>query len=140
MEFRWTTFWIQIHNIPLICMTKQIGIRLGQHIGTVKEIDVGSSGDCFGKFLQVHVCIDIQKLLRRALRVKMDGVTEEKTLLLKYERLPEHCYLCGMVAAVSAQDLAPSPAPAAGAGVNLPVSGAVVGFSLVVSALALLKH
>ncbi|KAL5744071.1 hypothetical protein ACOSP7_026924 [Xanthoceras sorbifolium] len=43
-------------------------------------------------------------------------------------------------AAVSAQDLAPSPAPAAGAGVNLPVSGAVVGFSLVVSALALLKH
>ncbi|KAL5810653.1 hypothetical protein ACOSQ4_027221 [Xanthoceras sorbifolium] len=27
----------------------------------------------------------------------MDGVTEEKTLLLKYERLPEHCYLCGMV-------------------------------------------
>ncbi|KAL5826400.1 hypothetical protein ACOSQ4_018197 [Xanthoceras sorbifolium] len=26
----------------------------------------------------------------------MDGVNEEKTLLLKYERLPEHCYLCGM--------------------------------------------
>ncbi|TXG70481.1 hypothetical protein EZV62_005416 [Acer yangbiense] len=43
-------------------------------------------------------------------------------------------------APVSAQDLAPSPAPAAGAGVSLPVSGAVVGFSLVVSALALLKH
>ncbi|KAH7548541.1 hypothetical protein JRO89_XS14G0159300 [Xanthoceras sorbifolium] len=45
MEFRWTTFWIQIHNIPPICMTKQVGIQLGQHIGTVKEIDVGSIRD-----------------------------------------------------------------------------------------------
>ncbi|KAL5757093.1 hypothetical protein ACOSQ2_021839 [Xanthoceras sorbifolium] len=97
MEFRWTPIWIQIHNIPLICMTKQIGFQLGQHIGTVKEIDVGSSGDYFGKFLRIRVCVDIQKPLHKALRVKLDGVNKEKTLLLKYERLPEHCYLCGML-------------------------------------------
>ncbi|KAK4859708.1 hypothetical protein QYF36_010309 [Acer negundo] len=41
-------------------------------------------------------------------------------------------------AAVSAQDLAPSSTPAVGAGVSLLVSGAVVGFSLDVSALALI--
>ncbi|KAK4835340.1 hypothetical protein QYF36_008547 [Acer negundo] len=41
-------------------------------------------------------------------------------------------------AAVSAQDLAPSSAPTVGAGVSLPVFGAVVGFSLDVFALALI--
>ncbi|KAL5739604.1 hypothetical protein ACOSP7_028495 [Xanthoceras sorbifolium] len=42
MEFRWTPFWIQFHNIPLLCMTKQIGMQLGQHIGTVKGIVLAS--------------------------------------------------------------------------------------------------
>ncbi|KAJ4706459.1 No apical meristem (NAM) protein [Melia azedarach] len=47
-------------------------------------------------------------------------------------------------AVVSAQELAssPSPSPAAstGSGFSLPVSGAVVGFSLALSLLGLLKH
>jgi hypothetical protein len=47
-------------------------------------------------------------------------------------------------AAVSAQDseMAPAPAPGmdAGAGFSLPVSGAIVGFSLVVSLFGFLKH
>lgn len=41
---------------------------------------------------------------------------------------------------VSAQEISPSPAPAAGSGFSLPVSGSVVGFSLVLSLMALLKH
>jgi hypothetical protein len=48
-------------------------------------------------------------------------------------------------AVASAQDsesMAPAPAPGmeAGAGFSLPVSGAMVGFSLVVSLLGFLKH
>ena len=47
-------------------------------------------------------------------------------------------------AAVSGQDseMAPAPAPGmdAGAGFSLPVSVAIVGFSLVVSLLGFLKH
>ncbi|KDP37352.1 hypothetical protein JCGZ_06806 [Jatropha curcas] len=42
--------------------------------------------------------------------------------------------------AVSAQVAAPAPSPDAGAGFSLPVSGAVVGLSLLVSFLGLLKH
>jgi hypothetical protein len=55
--------------------------------------------------------------------------------------------LIAAFAVVSAQDsesMAPAPAPApgmeAGAGFSLPVSGAIVGFSLVVSLLGFLKH
>ncbi|KAH7566568.1 hypothetical protein JRO89_XS08G0190500 [Xanthoceras sorbifolium] len=61
MQFQWMKFWIQIHNVPLICMTKNIGLFLGQSIGMVKDTDVGASGDCFGKFLRVRVSIDTLK-------------------------------------------------------------------------------
>ncbi|KAL5827898.1 hypothetical protein ACOSQ3_019749 [Xanthoceras sorbifolium] len=30
MSFRWSDLWIQIHNAPLICMTKNIGLLLGE--------------------------------------------------------------------------------------------------------------
>ncbi|KAH7565909.1 hypothetical protein JRO89_XS08G0037200 [Xanthoceras sorbifolium] len=38
----------QIHNVPILCMTHDIGIMLGFQIGTVKEIDIGATGDCVG--------------------------------------------------------------------------------------------
>ncbi|KAG9134977.1 hypothetical protein Leryth_023080 [Lithospermum erythrorhizon] len=45
-------------------------------------------------------------------------------------------------ATASAEEVAfaPAPSPAAGAAFNLPVSGALVGASLVCSAFALLRH
>ncbi|KAL5756272.1 hypothetical protein ACOSQ2_021018 [Xanthoceras sorbifolium] len=97
MEFKWAEFWVQIHNISLICMTKNIGLHLGSHIGMIKDIDVCASGDCLGKFLRIRVVIDVSKPLKRVLRVKLDGMTEEKTLLLKYERLPKYCFSCGLI-------------------------------------------
>ncbi|KAH7543859.1 hypothetical protein JRO89_XS15G0033400 [Xanthoceras sorbifolium] len=50
-----------------------------------------------GLFLRLRVAIDISKPLKRVLRVKLDRMKEEKTLLLKYERLPEYCLCCGLV-------------------------------------------
>ncbi|TXG48918.1 hypothetical protein EZV62_024793 [Acer yangbiense] len=66
ISFNKVAFWIQIHNVPLICITSEIGIFLGKMIGDFREIDVSPSGN--GK---------------------------ETTMLLRYEKLPEHCYRCG---------------------------------------------
>ncbi|KAL5808492.1 hypothetical protein ACOSQ3_029183 [Xanthoceras sorbifolium] len=49
-------------------MNKDIGLVLGEHVGSVKEIDLGASGNCMGKFLYVRVCIDISKPLKRGLK------------------------------------------------------------------------
>ncbi|KAH7576388.1 hypothetical protein JRO89_XS01G0050600 [Xanthoceras sorbifolium] len=97
MDFRWTQYWVQVHNVPLICMSKNIGLLLGRQLGTVKEIDVGDSGNCFRKLLRIRILVDVLKPLRKALRIKFDGSSEEKTLLLKYGRLPEHCFRCGFL-------------------------------------------
>ncbi|KAL5851838.1 hypothetical protein ACOSQ3_006956 [Xanthoceras sorbifolium] len=94
MRFSHTDFWIQIQYIPLICMTKNISFLIGRRIGQVRDIDVGASRDCFGKFLHLRVTIDISKPLQRVIRVKLARMVKEKTLLIKYERLPEYCFGC----------------------------------------------
>ncbi|KAK2664984.1 hypothetical protein Ddye_003558 [Dipteronia dyeriana] len=66
MPFDRAAFWIQIHNVPLLCITKRIWQFLGNLIGDVVEIDEGASGDCddfeaeellFGAWLKDNVPI-----------------------------------------------------------------------------------
>ncbi|KAL5798563.1 hypothetical protein ACOSQ2_003383 [Xanthoceras sorbifolium] len=51
MSFSMVEFWVQVHNVPLVCMTKDIGLFIGNQIGEVREIDLGAAGDCYGKYL-----------------------------------------------------------------------------------------
>ncbi|KAL5782425.1 hypothetical protein ACOSP7_007454 [Xanthoceras sorbifolium] len=95
--FQWTDFWIQIHNVPLICMSKNIGLMLEKRLGKVKDIDVGAFGDYFGKFLRVKISVDVKKPLKRILCVKLEGMKEEKILLLKYERLLKYSFCCSLI-------------------------------------------
>ncbi|TXG73186.1 hypothetical protein EZV62_001765 [Acer yangbiense] len=78
-----------------ITIETRIGQFLGCMIGDVEEIDKGASGDCDGKFLRVRVSIDVEKPLRRILRVDVLGDGEESVMLFRYERLPDHCFRCG---------------------------------------------
>ncbi|KAK2659996.1 hypothetical protein Ddye_006529 [Dipteronia dyeriana] len=96
MQFKKVKFWIQIHNAPLVCLSKDIGRFLRSTIGEVVDIDEGDSGPYLVKFLRVWVIVDIDKPLRRCMTVDVlrDGV--ELVLLLKYERLPDFCYRCGI--------------------------------------------
>ncbi|KAL5734837.1 hypothetical protein ACOSP7_032698 [Xanthoceras sorbifolium] len=96
MTFRKVKFWIQVYNAPLVCMNKEVGSFLENKIGELCEIDVGATGDCLGKYLRVRVKIDITKPLQRCLKIDL-GADEETILLLRYERLPDHCFHCGLV-------------------------------------------
>ncbi|TXG46833.1 hypothetical protein EZV62_026127 [Acer yangbiense] len=76
-------------------MTKKIGRFLESIIGEVIEIDEGESGDCDGKYIRVRVMIDVEKPLRRCLRIDVLGDGVESVMLIKYECLPDHCFQCG---------------------------------------------
>ncbi|TXG57544.1 hypothetical protein EZV62_015373 [Acer yangbiense] len=95
MSFSWAEFWVQIYQVPLLCMTKEIGQFLGSMVGVVKDVDVGLTGECSGDFLRVRVVVDISKPLRRCIRVDVMGDEEETVMLLRSERLPNHCFRCG---------------------------------------------
>ncbi|XP_050212839.1 uncharacterized protein LOC126664483 isoform X2 [Mercurialis annua] len=97
MAFDKTDFWIQIHNLPIICLNREAGLNLGSQIGEVIEVDPGASGDCLGKYMRVRVTVDITKPLKRGLKVKVNSEGAIVMALLRYERLPEFCFKCGII-------------------------------------------
>ncbi|TXG57142.1 hypothetical protein EZV62_018455 [Acer yangbiense] len=96
LAFNKADFWVQIHEIPILCMNRKTAKWLAEHIGEVVDIP-SESRECWGKYMRVKVRIDITKPLKRWLRLKL-GKTEEVTRVsLKYERLPEFCFTCGKI-------------------------------------------
>ncbi|TXG52728.1 hypothetical protein EZV62_021897 [Acer yangbiense] len=113
-------FWIQIHKVPILCMTYEIGKFLGGLIGEVLEVDGSSSGDCVGKFLRVRVRVNIAKSLTRCLRVDILGDGVLTLMILRYERLPNHCFICGVVSHFTSECAETEPLPVVDGKVQFP--------------------
>ncbi|KAL5758173.1 hypothetical protein ACOSP7_020784 [Xanthoceras sorbifolium] len=90
MKFERVMFWVQIHNGPLLCMTRDIGTFLGGLIGDVAELDTRLRGECFGKYLRVRVWVDVTKPLKHFLRVRMAANKPEIVMLLNLLSLVGH--------------------------------------------------
>ncbi|KAK3231826.1 hypothetical protein Dsin_003707 [Dipteronia sinensis] len=82
MVFNKVDFWIKIHQIPLLCMTKEIRVFF-------RDINLSTSKDGIGYFLRVRVTIAVYEPLKRNLRVDLLGTEEVTTFLLRYERLAD---------------------------------------------------
>ncbi|TXG56668.1 hypothetical protein EZV62_017981 [Acer yangbiense] len=95
MKFNSVDFWVQIHNISLLCMTEEIGMFLGSMIGVVRNIDLSMTTDISGRFLKVRVMVPIAEPLPRSLRVDLLDSGNITTMLLRYERLFDYCFRCG---------------------------------------------
>ncbi|KAK3193163.1 hypothetical protein Dsin_024473 [Dipteronia sinensis] len=85
--------WVQIHNIPIMCMNRRTARRLADQIGVVIEIPTDSK-ECWGRFIRVKIQVDILKSLKRWLRLKLDRSENITVVSLKYERLLEFHYAC----------------------------------------------
>ncbi|TXG48811.1 hypothetical protein EZV62_024686 [Acer yangbiense] len=94
LSFNKAKFWVQIHDIPIMCMNRRMAKWLAEQIGEVIDIP-SESRDCWGKFLRVKVLIDISRPLKRWLQLKLDQSENIIMVNLKYERLSEFCYACG---------------------------------------------
>jgi hypothetical protein len=44
MDFNSTLFWVQVHDMPLTCMNREVGARIGASLGKVDEVDVTGDG------------------------------------------------------------------------------------------------
>ncbi|KAI9187427.1 hypothetical protein LWI28_028069 [Acer negundo] len=61
MSFSSAEFWVQIHYVPLLCRTREIGWFIGSMVGNVKDVDMVTSRE----FLHVRVEIDILKTFQQ---------------------------------------------------------------------------
>ncbi|KAK3211797.1 hypothetical protein Dsin_016503 [Dipteronia sinensis] len=94
MSFSQAIFWIQIHNLPLICMTEEIGTFLGKMIGEVRDIDLESAREGNGRFIRVRVVLNVNAPPMHCIRVDLLGIGKITTMLLRYERLLDYCFKC----------------------------------------------
>ncbi|KAK6120507.1 hypothetical protein DH2020_045765 [Rehmannia glutinosa] len=89
-------FWIQIHDLPIGLMNKSFAEATGNIVGKYLYVDAASDGSLIGRFLRVRVDLNITKPLRRIIKTSFRG--SDYVLPIKYERLPNFCYHCGIIA------------------------------------------
>ena len=53
LEFNRFPFWIQVHDMPLICMNKSVGTKIGNSLGELVEVDVAGDGMGWGSDLRL---------------------------------------------------------------------------------------
>ncbi|XP_041009438.1 uncharacterized protein LOC121253497 [Juglans microcarpa x Juglans regia] len=95
VPFKNEVFWLQVHNMPLACMTQEVGVQIGKCPGTVLDVIVDQWGLGWGKFLRFKVEVDITKALVRGLFLNFDG--NQIWLQFKYDRLQPFCFKCGII-------------------------------------------
>jgi hypothetical protein len=95
MEFIHTPVWIQIHDMPLHCMSRAVGTKIGETLGVLEEVDAAADGVGWGRFLRIRVRIDITKPLERGRELIIGG--KAVWVSFKYENLPLFCFHCGCI-------------------------------------------
>jgi hypothetical protein len=95
IDFNYSPFWVQIHDMPLLCMTKGIGSKIGESMGRFLDIDLAGDGAGWGRCLRIRVEIDLSKPLERGRALNLKG--NSHWVMFKYEKLPMLCFDCGRI-------------------------------------------
>lgn len=95
MTLNSSVFWVQIHDMPLACMTKSVGIKIGESIGELEDIEIEEDGIGWGRYLRIRVNVDITKPLERGRALQLGG--KSIWVNFKYEKLPNFCFYCGCI-------------------------------------------
>ena len=88
------SFWVQIHHLPIGFRTSKIIQNIGDYVGQFMESDDNNCTGTWQHYLRVRVSIDIQKPLKRRMRIKKPG-SEWVWVEFRYECLTVFCFICG---------------------------------------------
>jgi hypothetical protein len=95
LEFDKAAFWVRMYDLPLACMSEEMGVRIGSSVGKVEEVEVDEDGVGWGEYLRVRIILDLTKPISRGrflqIRDKAHWVS------FKYEKIPRFCFKCGTV-------------------------------------------
>ncbi|MFQ6643583.1 hypothetical protein Gotur_018736 [Gossypium turneri] len=95
-EFWLSPFWLRVYNFPIELMACQAAIDVGNALGELIIIDWKDRFGGWTEFIKLKVKINVSKPLRKVVKlVDKEGV--EIIGVIKYERLLEFCYVCGLI-------------------------------------------
>ncbi|GLT77767.1 hypothetical protein SLA2020_493250 [Shorea laevis] len=93
--FSHSPFWVQIHDMPFLCMNREVGRKVGSTLGDVLDVDVAGDGIGWGRCLRVQINIDVTKPLERGRSLHLDG--RQVWVSFRYEKLSLFCFRCGRI-------------------------------------------
>lgn len=88
--------WVQVHDIPKGFISENILKSVGDYIGKFIKTEPASFDGGWKQFVRIRVTIDIQKPLRRRMKIKREGGSWS-WLNFKFERLGTFCFVCGIL-------------------------------------------
>ena len=93
LSFNRATFWVQVHNIPIRFMSKEVVEGI---CDTIRDVcrSIGGMEEDGGMFMRVKVNLDISLPLCQGRLVSFKN-GKKTWVSFKYERLPNICYWCG---------------------------------------------
>lgn len=98
IDFKFSSCWIQIHDIPFKYMTEETVKEIRETIGPlIYPRDVLEWKG--GMFLRIRVKIDTTRPLCHGRRVTFEEGLE-RWVTFQYKRLPNICFWCGMLSHV----------------------------------------
>ena len=97
MDFSRSTFWVQIHGLLGLWQKPVCLYNIGKEIGqVVMEESVLESIQTWKKFNRIRIDVDILKPLIPGLFLPKPG-RDDLWIGIKFEKLPEFCYKCGII-------------------------------------------
>ncbi|KAL9443380.1 hypothetical protein AB3S75_016688 [Citrus x aurantiifolia] len=97
-DFSHVSFWVQIDDVPIMCMSKEMAAELGKVIGKVEEVETDAAGECFSQFLRFRLSVDIIKPLKKIIELEQEEEdADDVPMRVMYERLPDFCFCCGQI-------------------------------------------
>lgn len=95
IDFENVAFWVRMYNLPLSCMSRAVGQKLGSTVGEVVEVDTNDDGMGWGGFMRVRIKVNVSKPLARGRTLKVRG--RAIWIAFQYERIPRFCFSCGVI-------------------------------------------
>jgi hypothetical protein len=120
MVFNKLKVWARIFNLPFGYMHKRWGDVISSSLcmeGSVPVVYCDDIGRCWGSFMRVRVEVDIDKMLRRGVKVFSQCRNTTDWFDVQYEQLPHYCFSCGVIGHSSLECKDPGERDAEG---NLP--------------------
>jgi hypothetical protein len=106
LEFEKAAFWVRMYDLPLACMSREMGMRIGSSVGEVEEVEVDEDGVGWGEYLRVRIVLDLSKPISRGRILHVRD--KQYWITFKYEKLPRFCFKCGTIRHGSKGCIAPS--------------------------------
>ena len=93
LVFEKVPFWLQVHDLPISFMTREMVENLCEVVGEIQKTD-GAMDEDGGSFFRVRMVVDITLPLCRGRVITLPN-GNKSWVQFKYERLPSICYWCG---------------------------------------------